>query len=207
MAKIVKNQNVPLPCRAFALRALGAILGYSLTMLGWTGSGQKSNLCQGFVQALSRLCPRTKKYRVCPAHDQAWSTVCQASAHFHTPWTGFGHRHPEFVQALSTKLKKSHFPSLDKLWTDFGPGKPIIRVHIFMIRKKKLLPLDRVWTTSGHGQTLDTVWISAPLLPNCVFYLFSLDRRWKAPGHGLTLDIHAVQHCRASGRKLEAYWK
>ena len=130
---------------------------YSLTVLGWTGSGQKSNLCQGFVQALSRLCPRTKKYRVCPAHDQAWSTVCQASAHFHTPWTGFGHRHPEFVQALSNKLRKSHFSSLDKLWTNFGPGKPSSGFTSSWFKKNNYrltefgqpLDMDKPWTQFG----------------------------------------------------------
>ena len=152
-------------------------------MLGWTGSGQKSNLCQGFVQALSRFCPRTKKYRVCPAHDQAWSTVCQASAHFHTSWTGFGHWHPEFVHTLSTKLKKSHFPSLDKLWTDFGPGKPIIRVHIFMIRKNNYR-----LTEFGQPLDMDKPWTQFGFLLLFFQIVYSTNFHWTEGGQPLDID-------------------
>ena len=43
-----------------------------------SGSGQKSNFRQGFIQPLSSLGPRTKKYRVGPVEVQALSTVRQA---------------------------------------------------------------------------------------------------------------------------------
>ena len=93
--------------------------GYSLPMVGWTGSGQKSNHCQAYVQAMSSPCPTKQKYRVYPDDIQAWSTVCQAYADFHRTWTEVGPQNPRFVQALSNRLGKPHFSSLDKLWTNF----------------------------------------------------------------------------------------
>ena len=167
-------------------------------MLGWTGSGQKSNLCQGFVQALSRLCPRTKKYRVCPAHDQAWSTVCQASAHFHTPWTGFGHRHPEFVQALSNKLRKLHFSSLDKLWTNFGPGKPSSGFTSPWFGKiiTAWQSLDNLWTWTNPGHSLDFCSSASKLCIPPIFTRQKLDSpwTWTNPVQSLYLWFSAPKH-------------
>ena len=149
-------------------------------MVGWTGAGQKSNHCQAYVQATSSPCPTKEKYRVYPDDVQAWSTVCQASADFHRTWTEVGPQNPRFVQALSNRLGKPHFSSLDKLWNNFWPRKTTIRVHMLMIWKHNFAlwtdvgqfpDMDRLWTKSGFqlvcsqikwkwyffcGQTLDT---------------------------------------------------
>ena len=152
-------------------------------MVGWTGFGQKSNLCQPYVQATSSPCPIKEKYRVCPDDIQTWSTVRQACAEFHRTWTEVGPQNPRFIQGLSNLLGKSHFFSLDKLWTNFWPGKTTIRVHMLMIWKHnfalwtdigQFLDMDWLWTKSGFqlvcsqikykveffcGQTLDTDWL------------------------------------------------
>ena len=180
-------------------------------MVGWTGSGQKSNLCQAYVQATSSPCPTKEKYRVYPDDVQAWSTVCQASADFHRTWTEVGPQNPRFVQALSNRLGKPHFSSLDKLWTNFWPRKTTIRVHMLMIWKHNFALWTDVgqfpdmdwlwtksgfqlvcsqikwkwyflWTNSGHGLTVVKVWISACLLPNLVRVKYFL---WTEIGQSL----------------------